>query len=1090
MSDAGHMIDRTGERGRRLYELFARALEVPAESRVQFLKAECDDEELRAEVGRMLIEDDQADDFLEVTHPAIPASCTDALVGSQIGGYRIEEWIASGGMGSVYRAMRVNDFRQSVALKIARPGYSADQTFHRFETERQILADLNHPFIAQILDGGTSEQGQPYFVMEFIPGRAIDRYCREEDVSLRERIRLLTQVCRAVQHAHERGIVHRDVKPGNILVSDDGIPKLTDFGIARWFEEDSGQTQTGMIVGTPSYSSPEQASGRRTEVGPPSDVFSLGAVLYRLLTGESAFQGETWQETIDLVCRIDPIPPRTHCSVLPVALEAICLKCLEKEPRCRYESAGHLADDLQRWLDRRPVQARPVGPLRRWVRRIHRERISVAAASLAGIAVVALIGLVAWMLIGGGRGMPSHAAASALEPRPITHESQGVAQQSPLLRTQQERARRLAFVSELAKIHAVCDSRPDLAREWLADPERCPPDLRNFAWHHLQRRASRHITRIHCRQSYPLAMEFLPDDGRLASLSQSRLRFWEVTTGAQVMERIGPAAGVVFLGRSADGSVLLAPRPDGNLSLFQSDGAETEVEVATPIESRTCAAVTNDGAVLAIGSSHGAIELWDVAQARALATWAAHAERVYCLKFSSGGETLVSYGCDAEIRTWHVRDGTLLATCKLDVGRRQFQELARAADRLAVGELYGKVTVWECGSGTLLLGLPDDGGGISRVALSPDGRILAATANRKGTGGDYSQINIWDVPSKAQELEWTVPSVQELTFSNGGNLLATASATDGGPVIDIWDVRERVGVDRLPRELTDGTQSIAWVGGDTRILCGTSDGALNLIDLEGQTCRELFHYSGAVRNVAVTRDGRTASATVAADAHLLPLDSSHEITRASVFKTGDVPGGVIKCAAFSTHGQRFATGTRNGAIHVWKLRPQQLVRQLQAPQTVAGLAFSPDGLLLASGGRDTKLTLWDLETGEPVATMDGHTAHVLCVAFSTTGRLIASADRDGIIHLWDLEQHERVGSLSGHSDSVLAITFSPDGLTLASGGRDGTIRIWDVESCAQQLALEGHTKPVVDVEFSPGGRFLASCDEDGAVLVWNGDAER
>jgi serine/threonine-protein kinase len=240
----------------------------------------------------------------------------DALLGRRIGPYLIQQRVGSGGMGSVYRALREDDYRQQVAVKLIRLGLDGEEIVRRFRTERQVLADLQHPHIARLLDGGATEDGRPYFVMEYIDGEPLDRYCDRRRLDTAGRLRLLLAVCAAVQHAHERQVLHRDLKPGNVLVTADGTPKVTDFGLAKRLEDVPGvsdQTPSGAILGTPGYMAPEQAGGRRQEVGAAADVYALGAILYELLTGRPPFQAATPLDTLLQVLHDEPVPPsRLH----------------------------------------------------------------------------------------------------------------------------------------------------------------------------------------------------------------------------------------------------------------------------------------------------------------------------------------------------------------------------------------------------------------------------------------------------------------------------------------------------------------------------------------------------------------------------------------------------------------------------------------------------------------------------------------------------------------------------------------------------------------------------------------------------------
>ncbi|MBI3461775.1 MAG: serine/threonine protein kinase, partial [Planctomycetes bacterium] len=366
----------------------------PAEREAFLARASAANPSLRAEVEDFLAHDDAARRKGFMSEPTTERdSLTQsepetALVGRRIGPYEVRQWIASGGMGSVYRAVRVDAYRQDVALKLLQRGLWTEELLRRFINERQVLASLNHPHIARLLDGGTMEDGLPYFVMEFVEGEPIDRFCDTHQLSTRERVQLFQAVCLAVHYAHERGIVHRDLKPANVLVTTDRIPKLTDFGLAKYVgarrpgaSEDAGQTQVGQILGTPSYMAPEQAAGKSGEIGPLTDVYSLGAILYQLLTGRPPFKGTTYRETLEQVCSQEPVSPGRLQPRLPRDLETICLKCLQKEPAKRYATALDLADDLGRFLAGEPIRARPVTRIERLYRWCRRKP---AVASLLG----------------------------------------------------------------------------------------------------------------------------------------------------------------------------------------------------------------------------------------------------------------------------------------------------------------------------------------------------------------------------------------------------------------------------------------------------------------------------------------------------------------------------------------------------------------------------------------------------------------------------------------------------------------------------------------------------------------------------------
>jgi eukaryotic-like serine/threonine-protein kinase len=391
------------ERWRRIEALFAEAAALPAAERAPHLRRRCGgDEDLRREVESLLAADAAAGDFLE--QPAVaPAAAPPppSAVGRRIGPYAVERHLGAGGMSTVYLAVRADEeYRRQVAIKVF--GYGADRAdlVERFRAERQILASLDHPNIARLLDGGTTEDGLPYLVMEYVEGLPIDRYCEEGGLGLDERIDLFRQVCAAVQYAHQNLVVHRDIKPSNILVTADGVPHLLDFGIAKLLAGSSlppaaAATTTGQRLMTPHYASPEQVEGR--PVTTATDVYSLGVLLYVLLTGRLPYRLET--ERVDAVERavVEQEPERpSAAAAAPLArrlagdLDNIVLTALRKEPARRYASVDLLSEDLRRHRTGLPVAARPATVGYRVGKFVGRHRLGVAAAALFALVVLGL----------------------------------------------------------------------------------------------------------------------------------------------------------------------------------------------------------------------------------------------------------------------------------------------------------------------------------------------------------------------------------------------------------------------------------------------------------------------------------------------------------------------------------------------------------------------------------------------------------------------------------------------------------------------------------------------------------------------------
>ncbi len=392
----------TPERWQRVAELFEAALEKEPAARASFLaEAAGGDSTLSQEVLLLLAADEKAGEFLSAGLPSPPMNPPSVPVGRRIGQYRVLSEIGHGGMGAVYRAVRDDDqYQKQVAIKLIRGGMASEYTIKRFKAERQILANLEHANIARLIDGGTTEEGAPYFSMEYVEGKPLDQYCALHHLSIPHRLELFRTVCAAVQYAHQRLVIHRDLKPSNILVTEDGTPKLLDFGIAKLLDEEVGLglTFTGFALMTPEYSSPEQVKGE--PVTTAADVYSLGMVLYELLALQRAYELKT-RSTLEIsrvVCQVEPkrpsaVTPRELSRQLAGDLDTIVLKAVRKEPARRYASAQELSEDIRRHLAGLPVFARGESTSYRAAKFVQRHKAAVAATALVGLSLLG--GLVA-----------------------------------------------------------------------------------------------------------------------------------------------------------------------------------------------------------------------------------------------------------------------------------------------------------------------------------------------------------------------------------------------------------------------------------------------------------------------------------------------------------------------------------------------------------------------------------------------------------------------------------------------------------------------------------------------------------------------
>jgi len=391
----------TPDEWRRVKAILEGVLDQPAEARESYIASACaGDATLRAQVTALAVAAEGDGGMLDASN-AVEAGAeipeAPSRAGERVGAYELLAEIGRGGMGTVHLARRADDeFEKRVAIKLMRPGFASDLDLRRFKSERQISAGLDHPNIARLLDGGTNPEGAPYFVMEHVEGGPLLEYCHERGLSTRERLILFQQICAAVQYAHQHLVVHRDLKPGNILVTPDGEPKLLDFGIAKLLSGGgttafSEPTATLDRLLTPEYASPEQVRGRTVTTA--SDVYSLGVILYELLSGEKPYRIETGDpaELVRLVCEQDPERPSTRTAGFSLSrdLDSIVLKAMRKEPEQRYPSAAALSEDIGRFLDGRPIEARRHSAAYRAKKFVRRHRIGAAATALVLTAMAA-----------------------------------------------------------------------------------------------------------------------------------------------------------------------------------------------------------------------------------------------------------------------------------------------------------------------------------------------------------------------------------------------------------------------------------------------------------------------------------------------------------------------------------------------------------------------------------------------------------------------------------------------------------------------------------------------------------------------------
>jgi WD40 repeat protein len=960
-----------------------------------------------------------------------------------IDGYEILGLLGRGGMGAVYKARDVR-LNRIVALKtIIAGGFADPSDLERFGREAEAIAHLDHPHIVPVFEVGDAS-GVPYFSMKYYAGGSLAEHKREPSAEPRAVARLVESTARAIHHAHQRGVLHRDLKPSNVLLDENGQPHVADFGLAKRFDPGVGPTAVSTVAGTPAYMAPEQATGRG-ELTTASDVYGLGVILYELLGGAPPFEGDSPLAVLQKLQDESPPKLTTRNPRIPRDLETIAFKCLEKDPRRRYESAQELADDLARWQSGRPIVARPV-PVWEWAWRSVRRHPVITGFAGLGVAAVAIV--VATLVISNRR--ISRALNDEREAR--TELSQALNREQGHLYLQRVgSAVRLWSSNQTARARQLLDL--------------CPAHIRQWEWRYLDRLCRPNYVALSEHSAEVLCVSMSADGQRFATGDRDGVvRLWD--TASRTSIRTWPTQDVVFhLSFSPDGMHLAAAQSTSVLALSVNGDTNRR------FDGSRWAVFHPDGSRLAAVRGNSVV-VYDFATGRHRQTLTADTNPIGACALSPNGERLATTAPDSTVRVWDVSSGKPVGKPRLF--SQQVNSLHYLGNGLLLVSQQMESRIVDSESGAELARIPGGSHGADRMAISPDDRLVA-WATQDGT------IKVWNLKTNDEEfaLRGHPPYLEGLSFTRDSSHLISVGSDSN---IRIWGLSS-------PRESRVFSRARAFGG-----MSLSSDGRRYAIAqnragphkeekdrvqiLDSESGRELLRLDGLGNPRFGPGDCWLATNRADGSVSLWDPQSGREIRKLIA------EGHRNLRIAVNSGGTRLASGTGDGTILVWDLTrdaPPQIIGG--HADLVTSIVFSPDGRTLASSDIHGTVIIWNEQLAQIKRWQIGSALQDM--TFSPNSLLLAMAGESSAIAFWDVAKGEELRTLHGHKGGVTALAFTPDGARLVSGSVDETVRLWDVVSGEEILSLAGVRGIVGYVAVSPDGRRIIACES--VIRTWEID---
>jgi len=989
------------------------------------------------------------------------------LIGRQFGPYRVLSLLGHGGMGSVWLAERVDGlFARQVALKLVHPALVGGAITERFTREREILASLNHPHIARLLDAGLSTEGQPYIAIEYIAGTPLTQYCDERHLSVVERLGLFGQVLGAVQYAHTHLVIHRDLKPSNILVNDEGQAQLLDFGIAKLLTDgeskETALTQVGGRALTPDYAAPEQITG--APMTTVTDVYALGVMLFELMTGQRPYKlkRDSHAALEEAILQSEPkLPSRVAFTaetvrdrattaeklsrVLKGDLDTIIIKALKKSSAERYQTASAFAEDIGHYLADEPVLAQFDTVGYRAVKFVRRNWI---AMTTAGALFVALAGGLVATTYETKLATVQRDAARAAQMRSLTQSAAGRLKESDVAG---------AFGIVLEVLANGTKETPYTPEALNVFQEARAADLQILA-------LIGHTDRVY-------SAFFSRTGQRIVTGSFDKTaRIWDATTGEELLRLRGHADRVTSAAFSHDGSRVVTASADNTARIWDAATGRALLVLKGHTDTVNFADFSPDGRHVATASSDKTVRIWDAASGHELKQLTGHSDVVESVAFSPDGKRIVTASDDKTARIWDAVTGRQIVLLGGHADVVEAASFSPDSLRVVTASDDRTVRIWDVATGQQELLLTGHEDWVVSAEFSPDGkRIVTASVDRTA--------RLWDAAT-GQELKRLNGHTDRVTcaaFSPDGERVVTASVD---ATARIWDVGIR------QQQLighTDRVWTAAFSPGGERIVTASYDKTARIWD--AATARPIVLLSG--------HTDRVTSATFSSDGGRVVTTSYDRTARIWDAKTGrqlSILVGhtdTVNAGEFSPDGRWIVTASGDRSARIWDAASGSQVSLLVGhAELVEAASFSPDGRRVVTASDDKTIRIWDTATARQLLVLSGHTDHVISAAFSPDGRHVISASSDRTSRIWDAASGDESLRLSGPAARAVDAIYSPDGRHIVTALGDRTARVWDSASGQQLMVLSGHADLVEAAAFSPDSRRVVTASDDGTARIW------